>query len=219
MAVELTLFAGEPAPGPWVVESVDHVVARLLSSVPDQVAIPVVAVDGRSGSGKSTAAQRIAATIPGAAVLRTDDVAWHHSYFDWTGLLRDGVLDPVRRGRPPVSYGPPAWSARSRPGAVEVPASCRMVIVEGVGAGRRELEHLVDGLAWVQSDGVESRCRGIQRDGGTPAAEAFWDDWAAQEVRFLADQRPWERAVVIIGGTPVIPHDTTRDMIVETSTQ
>ena len=193
--------------------------ARLLSSVPDQVAIPVVAVDGRSGSGKSTAAQRIAATIPGAAVLRTDDVAWHHSYFDWTGLLRDGVLDPVRRGRLPVSYRPPAWSARSRPGAVEVPASCRMVIVEGVGAGRRELEHLVDGLAWVQSDGVESRCRGIQRDGGTPAAEAFWDDWAAQEVRFLADQRPWERAVVIICGTPVIPHDTTRDMIVETSTQ
>ena len=97
MPVELTLFAGEPAAGPWVVESVDHVVARLLSSVPDQVAIPVVAVDGRSGSGRSTAAQRIAATIPGAAVLRTDDVAWHHSYFDWTGLLRDGVLDRVRR--------------------------------------------------------------------------------------------------------------------------
>jgi hypothetical protein len=94
-----------------------------------------------------------------------------------------------------------------------------MVIVEGVGAGRRELEHLVDGLAWVQSDAVESRRRGIQRDGGTPAAEAFWDDWAVQEVRFLADQRPWERAVVIICGTPVIPHDTTRDMIVETSTQ
>ena len=123
VAVELTLFAGEPATGPWVVESVDHVVARLLSSVPDKVAIPVVAVDGRSGSGKSTAAQRIAATIPGAAVLRTDDVAWHHSYFDWTGLLRDGVLDPVRRGRLPVSYRPPAWSARSRPS----PSKCQRV--------------------------------------------------------------------------------------------
>jgi len=34
VAVELTLFAGEPAPGPWVVESVDHVVARTCSAVP-----------------------------------------------------------------------------------------------------------------------------------------------------------------------------------------
>ena len=74
-----------------------------------------------------------------------------------------------------------------------------MVIVEGVGAGRREFEHLVDGLAWVQSDAVESLRRGIQRDGGTPAA--------AQEVRFLADRHS--------GDTP--RHNG--EMIVETSTQ
>ena len=91
VAVGMTLFAGEPAAGPWAVASVEHVVARLRLRVADRERIPVAAVDGRSGSGKSTAAQLLAAAMPGAVVLHTDDVAWHHSFFDWMALLRDGV--------------------------------------------------------------------------------------------------------------------------------
>lgn len=37
---------------------------------------PMVAVDGRSASGKTTPARQLAATIPGARVVHTDDVAW-----------------------------------------------------------------------------------------------------------------------------------------------
>jgi hypothetical protein len=107
------------------------------------------------------------------------------------------VLEPVRRGER-VAYRPPAWDERGRPGAIEVPADARAVLVEGVGAGRRELADLIDVLVWVQSDVEDARTQGIARDGGDVA---FWDEWEREEVPFLERDRPWERADVIVAGT------------------
>ncbi len=161
----------------------------------------IIAVDGRSAAGKSTAAERLRSVIPDAAIVQTDDVAWWHSFFGWAELMRQGILEPVRRGELPIRYRPPAWDERSREGAIEVPATCRVLIVEGVGAGRTELRDLLDAIVWVQSDIAESRRRGLIRDGGDAAAEAFWDEWDAEEVPFLDEQAPWERADLILCGT------------------
>src|SRR5690349_12329173 len=68
----------------------------------------IVAIDGRSSSGKTTLAARIAAAVPDSRVVHTDDIAWHHAVLDWAGLLADGVLRPFRSGRT-VSYRPPQW--------------------------------------------------------------------------------------------------------------
>ena len=119
---------------------------------------PVLAVDGRSSGGKTTLAGRLAAAMPGAVVVHTDDVAWWHAAFDWVDLLVEGVLAPVRRGAA-VSYRPPKWDERGRPGAIEVPAGASLVVVEGVGAGRRELTGLLDGVVWVQTDPDEAARR------------------------------------------------------------
>jgi hypothetical protein len=87
-----------------------------------------------------------------------------------------------------------------------------LVIVEGVGAGRRELAHLLAAVVWVQSDRAEAERRGIARDvasgvnGGREAAIAFWDEWMAEELPFVARERPWERAAVVVAGTPPLPH-------------
>src|SRR5580698_5431215 len=88
----------------------------------------VLAVDGRSSSGKTTLAARLRDAVPGSAVVHTDDIAWWHSRFDWADLLTDGVLIPVRAGRP-VSFRPPQWEERQRDGAIEVPAGCPLLIV------------------------------------------------------------------------------------------
>jgi hypothetical protein len=173
----------------------------------------VIAVDGRSGSGKTTLSERISAVVPASVVVHTDDVAWHHSFFGWDGLMITGVLEPVRRGEA-VSFRPPAWQERSRAGAVHVPAGCSLVIVEGVGAARRELMPFVDAVVWVQSDMAEAKRRCIDRDGGDEAAVSFWDEWMAQELPFLARQRPWERAAVIVAGTPELPHDPAAEVLV-----
>ena len=171
---------------------------RLVRGLPRRPA--VVAVDGRSSSGKTTLATRIAAAVPGACVVHTDDIAWHHAVLDWDGLLADGVLRPFRSGRA-VSYRPPQWDVRGRSGSIDVPASCPLLLVEGVGSGRRELSDLLDAVIWVETDAAERDRRDAAR---VAAGETTRDDyaaWMAEEEPFVAEQRTWERADLIVHGS------------------
>ncbi|WP_299033901.1 hypothetical protein [uncultured Pseudokineococcus sp.] len=211
--MELRPLEGEPVAGPWRVEPVDALVRLLLEAAgPVERRPRVVAVDGRGGGGKSTLAAQRHAAVPRSAVVHTDDVAWHHSSFDWEGLLARDVLEPLRRGEA-VRYRPPGWRARGRPGALVVPAGLDLVLVEGVGAGRRELAHLLDAVVRVQSDAAEAERRAIARDvaagenGDAEEATASWHEWLAQEIPFVAAQRTWERADVVVRGTTAAAHD------------
>jgi hypothetical protein len=204
----MRLFPGEPEFGPWRVELIRSVLARIRPGPGTRI----VAVDGRSAGGKTTCAARLAATVAGATMVHTDDVAWYQAFFDWAFLLREGVLDPVRAGRA-VAFRPPAWESRGRDGAIEVPAGCPLLVVEGVGVSRRELSGYLDLRLWVQSDRAEARRRGLERDGG-PAGEPFWDEWDAEEVPFLASDRPWERADLIVAGNADLPYDPEAELLV-----
>ncbi|WP_219415043.1 uridine kinase family protein [Pseudonocardia nigra] len=200
----MPLYRGEPAAGPWRVVLASDVLALLGRP-------RVVAVDGRSGGGKTTVAARLAAAVPGAAVVHTDDVAWYHAFFDWADLLRDGVLAPLRDGRA-VAYRPPQWDRRGRVGAIVVPADCPLVVVEGVGAGRRELGPYVDALVWVQTDADEGMRRVLDRDGADAAG--FAAEWQAAEDPFQERERPWERAGHVVCGAPKVPHDPRTELVV-----
>lgn len=207
----------EPSAAPWQARAIRDVGADLVTMAGTPPNRPrIAAVDGRSGSGKSTFAARLAATVPGATVIHTDDVAWWESFFGWDQLMADGILRPVRRAQA-VRYRPPAWDRRNRPGAIEVPAGSHLVIVEGVGASRRALAPLIDATVWVQSDLGAARHRGIQRDGATREAEEFWDEWDRAELPFLVEDRPWERADLVVCGTPDhtgVTHDPSVEVVV-----
>jgi hypothetical protein len=174
---------------------------------------PVLAVDGRSSGGKTTLAGRLAAAVPGAAVVHTDDVAWWHAAFDWVDLLVDGVLGPARRGAA-VAYRPPKWDERGRPGAIEVPAGASLLVVEGVGAGRRELTGLLDGVVWVQTDPAEAARRDAARVAAGETTPEDYASWMAEEGPFVARQRAWERAFVTVCGSPAVPHDPRTDVLI-----
>ncbi|MCV7419448.1 hypothetical protein H7K45_02750 [Mycobacterium yunnanensis] len=186
----------EPTITQWTETSYAGVLSELRAS-PRQSGVMLVGVDGRSGSGKSTFATNLARAGARIAVVHTDDIAWHHSFFDWHDLLVDGVLAPLRRDGPPVAFRPPAWDARGRPGAVEVPAGTDVLVVEGVGACRERLRHWFDATVWVQSDPDLAYRRVLAR--GDDSVE-FVDDWTAQEVPFLAHERPWARATMVVSG-------------------
>ncbi len=111
---------------------------------------PIVAIDGRGSSGKSTLARRLCRITPGSAVVHTDDIAWAHAVLDWTDLLIDGVIRPVRAGAR-VAYRPPKWDERGRAGAITVPVGLSLLLIEGVGSGRRSLAPLLDGVIWVET--------------------------------------------------------------------
>ena len=198
-------FPGEPAVRWWVRVGwralADELLADLSPRAAAEVRPAIVGIDGRQGSGKTTVAAMLTAAVPGAVVVHTDDIAWWESFFGWDHLLAAGVLLPLRHGRD-VAYRPPAWDRRSRVGSIDVPASAPLVVVEGVGATRRGLTTLLDATVWVQADHTEATRRGLARDGGTAEAAALWAEWAAEEERFLAADRPWERATATLCGTP-----------------
>ena len=218
ITVALCLASGEPEAGPWRVERLAVVAAAVMGSGHGKGADrrPVVlAVDGRSSSGKTTLAARLHDVVAGSSVVHTDDIAWWHSRFGWADLLIGGILIPARAGRP-VSYRPPRWDDRQRPGAIEVPADCPLLIIEGVGAARRESAHLTDAAIWVQADERETERRNLARvgqPGGSPAVRHL-RDWMAEEIPFLAAERPWEHADLIACGTPEIPFDPATELVV-----
>jgi hypothetical protein len=124
--VTLSLAAEEPEAGPWHAELLTVVMETLTQPGPARAAGDrgvVLAVDGRSSSGKTTLAARMQGTVAGTAVVHTDDIAWWHSRFGWAGLLIDGILGPVHRGEQ-VSLRPPRWAEHGRGGSIDVPASC-----------------------------------------------------------------------------------------------
>lgn len=191
----------EPDFGPWETMPAAELAREVIAvASPAKRGVGIIAVDGRSASGKTTLAATLAAHLPRAAVVHTDDVAWHHSFFDWSDLLVEHVIEPVGRGTP-VDYRPTAWQERGRPGSIHVGTSTAWLIIEGVGAARRELACFIDAALWVASDPVIARVRGIERDGGDAAAEAFWDEWMAEEEPFQAEHRPWQRAAFVVNGT------------------
>ena len=225
--VPLSLADEEPAAGPWRAERLAVVVATVMRSAygygssgsggaGSGTARPVVlAVDGRSSSGKTTLAARLQDEVAGSVVVHTDDIAWWHSRFGWADLLIDGILAPVHAGRA-VSYRPPRWDEHQRSGAIEVPAGCPLLIVEGVGAARRESAHLTDAAIWVQADEGETERRNLARVGqpGGPATVRHLRDWMAEEIPFVAGQRAWEQAGLIACGTPQIPVDPVTELVV-----
>jgi hypothetical protein len=218
VTMSLCLPPEEPEAGPWRAEQLAVVAAAVIRRGHEKGADhrPVVlAVDGRSSSGKTTVASRLQNLVAGSAVVHTDDIAWWHSRFGWADLLISGVLAPAHAGRA-FSYRPPQWDERQRPGAIEVSADCPLLIIEGVGAARGESSHLTDVAMWIQADERETERRNLARvgqPGGSPTVQHL-RDWMAEEMPFLAGQRPWEHAGIIACGTPEIPVDSATDLVV-----
>jgi hypothetical protein len=213
----LQLAPEEPEAGPWRAEVLNTVIEAMTPREPGSAthSRPIVlAVDGRSNAGKTTLAARICRTVPGSAVVHTDDIAWKHSRFGWADLLIEGILEPVRQGRA-VSYRPPRWAEHGREGSIEVPADCPLLVIEGDGAGRKEVAHLIDALIWVQSDEREAERRVHARIGKPNEAPTLWHhrEWMAEEIPFNFAQRTWERADVIVCGTPQIPCDPVTEIV------
>ena len=162
----------------------------------------VVAVDGRSASGKTTFAARLARALS-APIVHSDDVAWYHSFFDWWPLMLQEIIVPFQARRA-IDWKPEAWTAQGREGSIRVQQSS-ILILEGVSVSRQELSNWITLPIWVETDAHIAEIRGLERDG--PDGHDFWFEWQASERPFLEHDKPWDRAKLIVDGAPSLEHD------------
>lgn len=156
-----------------------------------------VLLDGRSGAGKSSLADRLVSRWPGADVqlVRLDSV-----YPGWSGMraavetMTEAVLRPRNEGRAGV-WPEWDWSAhrvtREHAVAADVP-----LIVEGCGILTGATKALADVTVWADAPANRRRQRAFERDGD--GFEPYWQMWADQEEAHMRRDVPAELADVVL---------------------
>lgn len=159
----------------------------------------LIAIDGRSGSGKTAYTAR---HFPQATVIHMDDL-----YAGWSGLsdaptsVADQVLSPLRQGEP-AAYRRFDWHAGTFAEPVEV-APADLIIVEGVASSVPPAAQFFDERVWLTAPEQVRKARALARDGETFAPH--WDEWAAQEAAlFPDDPPPWADTIVNTGPAPAL---------------
>ncbi len=146
----------------------------------------IIAIDGRSGAGKTTLAVELAARLRAhhkVALFHLEDI-----YPGWNGLMAgidryvNTVLEPLSRGDA-ATWTSWDWE-RHYDGDVRVTLPAEIVIVEGVGSAAGPARPFLSAVIWADSPEAVRRTRALDRDGGT--YEPYWDQWAAQEEEWLS---------------------------------
>jgi para-aminobenzoate synthetase len=159
----------------------------------------IIAVDGRSGAGKTTLAVELAARLRAhhkVSLFHLEDI-----YPGWNGLLAGidryvaTVLEPLSRGEAATWT---SWDWENHyDGGSRVTLPAEIVIVEGVGAAAAAARPLLSAVVWTDSPDDIRRTRALDRDGGT--YEPYWDQWAAQEEEWLlGDDVPQHADVLVL---------------------
>ncbi|WP_078947568.1 AAA family ATPase [Streptomyces griseus] len=162
---------------------IDALASRLRRLPPSCGPVRLIGVDGHAGSGKSTFAEELARRLGDAPVLHLDDIASHDELFAWDARLLAQVIKPLTRGET-AFYSPYDWRSRDfGPKRALPPAS--LIVIEGVGAGRRALRPHLAQLLWMELSPEESWERGRARDG--EEQRVFWEGWVRAERRHFTE--------------------------------
>ncbi|KAB1656874.1 hypothetical protein F8O01_09530 [Pseudoclavibacter chungangensis] len=151
-----------------------------------------VLVDGRSGTGKTTLAARLARTL-GGTVVHLDDL-----YPGWSGLRAGSeyatraVLEPLARGEMPC-WRRWNWFEDRRAETHRVTLG-PPIVVEGCGALSRANRSLATLGVWLELDEPTRHARAVARDGD----DSWWAGWRAEEDAFIASESPASLADVVV---------------------
>jgi energy-coupling factor transporter ATP-binding protein EcfA2 len=171
----------------------NKIVTTTLAAPPKLGGVRLVAVDGPTGAGKSTLANRLKAAFPAATLISTDDFATWDDPVAWWPRLEEGVLNPLEHGNPGL-YQRMEWTdgtpALGEWVTVEVP---EVLILEGLSAGRRAVHNRLSCLVWVDFADASARLeRSVARDGET--SRTHLARWQRFEAGWFQVDRPADRA-------------------------
>lgn len=162
---------------------------QVLELIDSGIVMPIVLIDGRSNSGKST----LAATLQNylfkhgesaPRVIHMDDL-----YPGWNGLdagvdyLQRFILNPLSR-RETAHWQEWDWSAGERKEWREFGGGTPL-IVEGCGALNQQSAPLANLRIWLEESEEVRHARWLEREG----SNEHWAEWAAQELDFYAREK------------------------------
>lgn len=157
----------------------------------------IIALDGRSGSGKSNFASALAqylAANASVAVLHLED-----AYHGWDGLLdacqRYSQLLPQLAAGDTVVLPTWNWDEHRIDSSISF-TPAQVVIVEGVGAANSAASAWLDFSIWLEAPEELRKQRALARDGETYAPH--WQRWAAQEESYLGSDAPDQHADLVL---------------------
>lgn len=174
----------------------ETLVSGVLEQVDDGRPSPIVLIDGRAGSGKSTVAEKLqnelfrqGESMP--RIIHMDDL-----YEGWDGLaagaeyLQRFILQPLA-DKQTATWQEYNWELGKRDRWREFSGGTPLII-EGCGAVNLFTAELASFSVWLEVSEETRRQRWQERDGSR--FDEFFDNWAAQELDFYATQRSRELA-------------------------
>ena len=181
--------------------------AAQIESIADQVIelieagtpTPIILVDGRTGSGKTTFAAALQNRLfqkgeSAPRVIHMDDL-----YEGWDGLqagvdyLIRQILNPLSR-REGASWQEYDWAAGARSGAWREFRGGTPLIIEGVGSLSRVAAEQADVTIWLEADQALRQARIAARGAEGDGDGSWFAMWTAQEADFYARENSDEIA-------------------------
>jgi uridine kinase len=183
------------------------VIAKLALTLADQIPTPIILIDGRAGSGKSSFAEELRNELFRAADAAPTLVHIDDLYPGWEGLqagsgyLIQNILQPLSQGKPA------AWQlwdwANFKRGAPGEPGNGwrefsggNILIVEGCGSLSRQSKELANLAVWIEAPRGVRRERWQKRDSGK--FDEFWGLWQAQEDEFYEAEKSDKQADLVV---------------------
>ncbi len=166
----------------------------------------LIAIDGRSGAGKTTLAVELAALLRvhrPVSLFHLEDI-----YPGWDGLAGgleryiDQVLAPLSQAQP-ATWAEWDWQAK-HDGVFRTTAVAPVVLLEGVGSSHGRAADFLDAIIWVDAPGQARKQRALDRDGELYAP--FWDLWANQEEQLLVEAAMASAADIVVDATHGVAH-------------
>ena len=140
----------------------------------------LIAIDGRSGPGKSFLANKLKEVIPNVTIVSLDEFDLYEGEISIQKVI-NRVINPLKRDQ-----------------------GHNIVIIEGIFSLNSKLESHYDLKIWVDCPAQIGYKRGLQRDkdlNGIDNSEKWVNYWLPKEEKYIQTEKPQKRADYIIDGS------------------
>lgn len=191
-------------------EAVDVIVAHIQKKLETHSDVFVVALDGMSGTGKTTIAKKVAHRLDAVNVLCDDfftggrNSLWAKkstremidNAIDWRRLRRE-VIEPLKAGKA-ASWHPFNWKAFGGLDSKTITAQPKQVVIlDGAYTARKELSDVVDYTILITLP-HEARVRRVIEREGEAYSKDWHDTWQASMDYYFTVMRPPESFDLIV---------------------